>query len=224
MPINIPQQFEQPLADLMALEPSVRKSLEEQLARTRGVLSPDKLAAVVSTAAKLDVGPISRIIRMLLSLYTAREDKAASELAGEICDAAQALGNEKLKPKDGNWEGFRTQLTSLLSLDDSLGIVSKALNVMREHAHVYCTARVLTDVRPIFKQKISDAPNAVIIHTLRVSFHEGDRHETSDFFVAMDTQDLRELRTIIDLAIQKEVVLKSVIARSEMEHLEVESE
>src|SRR5690606_37680681 len=93
-------------------------------------------------------------------------------------------------------------LTRALDLRDSVGVTSKAWVVIREYERTYCSGRVLTDLRPVFGLD-SDQPAAfVVAHNLRISFHRGD--ELEEFFVALRSKDLQDLKQVLERASQKD--------------------
>ena len=224
MQLTIPEGYKRALSDLIQMPRKDRLLLVEAVRAASAFRDTERLAGSVASATSLDEIQVSRIVRLLVSLYLVEEDTPPDEVAGHVCDAAEALGDDNLKPKDGDWDAFKEDLTSLLSSDHSLGMTAKALNVAREHGHVFCAARVLTDIRPVFKRSLDDTPAVVLVHTLKLSYHERDRSPPEDFFVALDARGLRELRGVIDRAIQKEATLNALISSSNMEHLEVESD
>ena len=221
--LSIPRRHERPLADLVAMTQQEGERLVNVIREAPPALDLGLLAEKVASSTELDKGRASALVRMLASLYRGREDTPLDQFVDEVCDAAQALGKETLRPKDENWDPFKRVLRDLLSCDESLGVTAKATDIRGQHQNVYCKARILTDIRPVFKQDVAEEPPAsVIIHTLRMTTHqEGDFSTAKDFYVALDALDLRELRKLVDRAIRKEETLKSLIAKTGMTCLDV---
>jgi len=222
--LKIPKRFEQPLSDLIQLPRDTRQQLVEAVRTERGSREPNELAAVASPTTSLDEERMSEIIQMLVSLYVVKENSSLAEVVDDICIAAESSGNEQLRPQDGDWPAFKEDLTALLSADDSLGAIAKAQYLEREHPYVFCTARAVTDIRPVFKQVLRETPAGMLVHTLKITYHEGDHADTKDFFVALDPRKLKELRRILDRAVEKENALKEFMSSSGMEQLQRESE
>jgi 23S rRNA G2445 N2-methylase RlmL len=106
---------------------------------------------------------------------------------------------------------FRLRLRRLLSLDRTLGITAKAIDVALEHEHTYCQARVLTDIRPIFTRDLSEQPaGAVIVHSLRLRHHVAD--SVREFFIAMTQTELDELRNVLYRASDKAATLRELLS------------
>lgn len=224
--LTIPAAHRRPLARLLALPKEGTKLMIEGLRHMEPTLdiSKSEFASKVAAAASQAPGETEDIFRMIQSLYLARAARGASiaDFVDALCVAAESLNLPELKPKDGDWSQFKQDLTELLSLDQSLGLSAKAVDIQREHQRVYCDARVLTDLRPVFKDDVSEAPLAgVIVHTLRISYHEGRRLE--QLFVAMDREDLEELEDLVRRALAKEDSLRVLAQKAGLRCLDVES-
>jgi len=98
----------------------------------------------------------------------------------------------------------------LLSYESSLGTTSKALDVMTEHERILCGARVITDVRSVFADPAEKPTAAVIVHMLKISYHQNREHK--DFYVALDSSDVRKLKEILQRAELKAKSLSAVLA------------
>lgn len=223
MMLRIPTSHERPLADLIGMAASESERLVDVFRSAPAALRLDDLAERVASSTGLEEDRALRLVRMLASMYRAREDTPIDRFVDDVRDAAVALDKNSLQPKDGNWDGFKRALQSILSSDQSLGVTAKASDIRGQHQNVYCRARILTDVRPVFGQNVAQAPSAAVItHTLRLSTHqEGDFSTTRDFYVALDEADLEELKHLVERAIRKEATLKSQISQVGMTCLEM---
>jgi hypothetical protein len=104
---------------------------------------------------------------------------------------------------------FKERLTKLLTLD-SVSIATKAASLKLEFERRFCSARILTDARPVYGVDPSSRPDAVmIIHTLRISYHD-DTSELREVYITMDDDDLITLRELLDRAEDKAKSLQSV--------------
>ncbi len=224
MPLSIPPRYEESLDDLIAMPHDERQRLRELISTGPPVLDRDKLAADIASTTELAKADAAAIVSMLASLYRYRaiEDIPVDEFAEDVCDAVRA--SEKMKTKEVNWDVFKQDLIVLLSGSGPLEVTAKVSDLQKQHPRVYCRARILTDIRPVFKQDAEAGPVAAfVIHALRISSHdEGDFSGVKDFFVSLDADDLRELRGVIDRALVKEASLKSLIQTSDMHYVELE--
>jgi hypothetical protein len=110
-----------------------------------------------------------------------------------------------------------------LVLDETVGTAAKTGPVLTEHERIFLSARVLTDIRPIFHPNLSEKPNAaVIVHMLRIASRDifGSHH--AEYF-ALDANDIRVLKNIADRAIRKEETIKALLADSNVDTIDPKS-
>lgn len=219
MAVRIPKAHKEPLRKLAGMDAPARARLIAAIQGARAVLDPEDFIAQVKEAGGVDPSSVGSIIWMLVSLYRAA-DGAPHQFAGDAVDAAKAELQD-LSMNDEEWTALTHDLETLLSCHGSLGVTAKVISVRREYGNVFCTARIMTDIRPVYGPDPSRAPlAAAIVHMLRISHHAGDSHE--DFYVALDAEDLRKLRDQIDRAMKKEASLKAVIETTPVKFLALE--
>jgi hypothetical protein len=128
-----------------------------------------------------------------------------------------------LRPTPEKWVIIEKHLSNILSLDQSLGVTSKALDLMTEQHNLFLDANVLTDIRPVFGPNADDTPLAsTLFHTLKIHYHEDSSHK--EIFIALDSIDLKKLQDVLQRAILKEVSLKKWLNRLETPFMAVETE
>jgi uncharacterized protein (DUF1778 family) len=196
------------------------------------------LAAEVSSRSKIPRSLTDSVVQTLAQLYLARESQATpletflDEQVGpalknhlvaqpdkaEIFDAARV--EIRSAESESRWTRFREFLMVAMSLDDVVGTASKAGPVLTEHERIFVDARVLTDIRPIFHSDLSENPNAaVLIHMLRITTRDILRKETAQY-VALDSNDIRFLKQLMDRAIKKEETLKKLMKSAGINNIE----
>jgi len=146
------------------------------------------------------------LVGALFSLYLvrARANESIPEFLEELHRAFVSSDDPNLNPPGYDWSTFKERMAVLLGYEKTIGITAKALGVMTEHEHVYCAAgtRVLSDLRPVFASEPDSMPDAaVIVHSLKLVYHEEGK--TREFFVALDTDDLRHLGKLLKRAERK---------------------
>ncbi len=211
--VKIPEAHRKPLRDLAALSGDVRTRLVESFTTGPAVLDSEVLIAGGINATGLDPGVVRPMVSMLLSMYRAAEGSRET-FAEKVVEAAKSV----LKAEDQgeiDWGSLSNDLGAILGCHESLGLAAKALDVRSEYGRLFCGARILTDVRPIFGIDPGRSPlAATIVHTLRLTYHEGTDHR--EFHVALDAADLQQLRELVDRARRKEETLKSEIEKTTM--------
>jgi hypothetical protein len=173
---------------------------------------PDIVAiAAVRSVASLNVAEFGQIAESLAGLYTARSmrDVPIAEFVEDVCDAMESVPQEELRLPPAEREPFKEKLRTLLS-SDFFAIVAKAYDLATEE-RTFCSARILTDLRPVFGARVEDGPQAmVVLHTLKLTYHEGSQKH-QDFFLSLDASDLKALRKVLDRAEAKADTLRPAV-------------
>jgi hypothetical protein len=140
-----------------------------------------------------------------------------------VSDIAEAAASEKLgglEPGSPAVPAFADKLTRLMSLEQPLGVTSRALDVMTQHKNPLRSSRILSDIRSIFSSGDDPRPvAAVIVHNLRLATMTDGDYFT--FTAALDSQDLRSLAAVVARAIKKEESLKGAIQRAGLSYIDV---
>jgi hypothetical protein len=177
-------------------------------------LVPVGLAKELSKEAGIREKEAAQVVQVLLSVYATRSSHKApvEQFLQEVCDAMQEMG---LKPSHGNWEPFRKFLGDLLNLKGAIEVTSKAFSILIGNERNFAGARIFTDIRPVFRENPSDPPaGAVIVHTIELQYMEG--HARKEFFLALDSRDLKTMKDVIERAFLKETCLLQVLAKTEL--------
>jgi hypothetical protein len=144
-------------------------------------------------------------------------DTYVTDLSRSLRDA-KPDGAEWLS-SDDDFERFRERLARVLSVD-SVKLVAKAHEVLVHHGNTFSTARILSDIRPVFGENVEDSPlAAVIVHMLNVVYYEGDTRK--ELVVALDTKDIQLLMDALKRAEAKTDSLKKIIASTRMTYIGV---
>jgi len=95
-----------------------------------------------------------------------------------------------------NWEGCSLEVELLLAVP-SVGLAAKAYDISYDFERVFTAARLITSIRPVFregeKSDKGDVVGSTVVQTLRLEYasHEGERTSVS---VALDLEDVENLR------------------------------
>lgn len=105
-----------------------------------------------------------------------------------------------------------------------LGTTGVATDLQTLHERNYQSARIVTDLRPVFQDDLAKAPDgAVIVETLQIQTWGRDGG-AQVVFVSMDEADLRQLQSIVTRALDKTESLKAFIAEKGLSYFELEKE
>lgn len=213
--IRIPEEYLRGFAEMRGLTEQQAQELASALEDEPPTLDRDKLrSGVAAKMGDIARSAVDRIIDTLLSLYALRNSMrlATPDFADTICNAMSESGAEELSFDDDEDRGrFKAQLIRLLEVD-ALVITTKANDLLYEDKHaVRGSTRVITDIRPVFRTDPEDDPAAaLIVHTLKMSYHDGGRIE--DFLVTLDAEQIDELMGALERASLKAESLKQMLA------------
>jgi ribosomal protein L17 len=113
-------------------------------------------------------------------------------------------------------EIFKGRMTSLLN-ETAIHLTSvKVAELRREIERMFCSARVLTDIRTAFGYDAKKRPALTIMHTLEIKYHD-DTGKLREFYVAVDDDDLTILKEAINRAFEKKATLVDLLEKSEFD-------
>jgi hypothetical protein len=109
---------------------------------------------------------------------------------------------------------------ALLELE-SVITTGRAIDLLTEHEHLFHSARVLTDIRPVFSDDPKEPPSgALVIESLKVEYF--DEGSTRSLYLALSTAELRNLRDTVDRALEKSDTVHSLLEQVGLPHFEGE--
>jgi len=185
--------------------------LIDVLGAARIVSEPQEMVAqIAADIPEIPRGDLSVIVRTVYSLYYVHEfsDVSPTRFLGELVDAILEI-SEIGSAANADKAAIRDRFKRLLNIK-SLSMISKASRLQREGERLYCGAMILSDIRPVFGDDIASGPgSAVLTHTLKLSYHGDDGHR--DFFVVLDSEDLKALGEVVDRAQAKDESLRKVL-------------
>jgi hypothetical protein len=218
--LNIPERYQSGVALIRQLDDNSVQEIRNALDRTLDIKTSDQdvasgrkldelaVTAVTSVSSKSNLN-FKRIAEALVVLYGAKsvKDISVEEFADRVCEAMEHLDSPDLKLPSAEREPFKRKLIILLGAN-VFGIASKIVDLRTDDERVFCQARILTDLRPVFGSRIEEGPQGmVVVHLLKLGFHSAsEKHQ--EFFVSLDSDDLQTLRNLIDRAEAKARSLK----------------
>ncbi|HSL81949.1 MAG TPA: hypothetical protein VLF66_04185 [Thermoanaerobaculia bacterium] len=170
--------------------------------------------------AGLDVSQVAPILIMISSLFSLREqyETTFEDLKGALLDAVES--DPEISLDDAGRARLDHFLATVFELDNTLGVTSKAWTVTRDFERIYCHSRVLTDLRPVFRPGTTSPAALVVVHNLKVAYHEGET--LKEVFVGLTRRDLDRLKATVERAIEKENNLSESLSTIDLPLLEVE--
>jgi hypothetical protein len=225
VPLTIPRRYQSGLAKIRDLDDNSVDELRAALQRAPSSINANALAsAVAAMVDTIAVSDVEEIVPALLHYYAIRDawQWSAEKTAEGIVRGMEEIASEQLRSSPEDREPFQARLLELLNLD-SLYAIARAARLSVENEHSLRETRIVTDIRPVFEADRPDASptGAVIVHTLRITYFLND-NETRSFFVALDTNDVRELSEQLARANLKAESIKSVLEAAKVPYIDAD--
>jgi hypothetical protein len=221
--MEIPKSARQPIQHLIRLSAADFKSLLDALERATPVLDEDNFwRHVVPHLPTIDPSVVKSIVSEIVEMATSVStmNTGIEEFASSVADGALAANSKDFPVTESDAKVLKERLVNALQGRKGLSITTKAMGVAVDQDRVFLHARILTDVRPVFDESGESVHGAVIVHNLRI--HYGQDSDHKDFYVALDTSDIQDLREALDRADAKANTLKNLLKRSEVSYLDAD--
>lgn len=211
--LRIPERDHEALADLLTLSEAEGSKLLMALEAAKPTVIFEELTASVLShfPSPEDAPRVARLVNLLVTLFAVRK-----QLGLSIADFVQALRRAATTTKnpafesDEAWGRTGALLSKALTLDRTVGVASKAADVLEQYPAVFKTARILTDLRPVFTPGDDAKPVAgIVVHQLKIEFLEGENER--EFFVAVADEELNEIISALQRAAAKARNLREIV-------------
>jgi len=90
-----------------------------------------------------------------------------------------------------------------------------------EHQLVLCSARIITDLRPVFDDIADKILYFLPFHTLVIKCYEKDNYKY--FHITIDQNDIKKLLNQLDRASKKENLLKENLKKAELKVIDTDA-
>jgi hypothetical protein len=220
---NIPEQFRPFFIKLSELK-------NEQFEEIKGALANAPFSAQIrplSDAVSPQVPSISSpeiygILSAVASLFSVLERfEISTETLSDSIKGLVLASEPTLTPEQG--QTFSSRLGALLK-SDRLCLAAKAIGLSVENNSSYLSARIVTDMRPLFDLSAESEPQAaLIVHSLHLHALSGGGDE-QDIFITLDSDDIQDLISLLRRAEQKEKFLTSLMERAQITALDLSTE
>ena len=206
--LRIPKEDKPSILAISKLNEGTIQKLSDLIKHTASVSEAGTTRSLLSPLlADLNIEKHEEIAGVISTLYRvkAMREVPTDEFVDDICNGMEL--------KEPEYSKLKNNLQALLGIEE-VTLVSKAWNLQTENERLFCQARIITDLRPVFGPDINQGPKAMVItHALKLGFHRNsteDSHE--DIYVSLDADVLNALQEIIERAKAKAKILKSTIS------------
>jgi hypothetical protein len=218
MPLEIPPQDHQAITTIKALSPSSLDHFIGALKNAPPMADPHEMAQHIGKKVpSLPVGQLGSVLSTLYTLYYIRDLSGVSPSVF-LNDLIEGIAsNPRLRTVAKDIPKLRSVFDKLLNIP-ALNTVSKAARLQRDGERLYCTSKILSDIRPVFGPDPAVRPmGAVLAHTLKIGYHEGKEHR--EFHVVLDSSDLETLADAIARAQSKDQTLRDWLKETKLPDL-----
>jgi hypothetical protein len=216
----IPKRFHEGIKQVTAINPETYEAIIDGLSLSQLTSSLTKLAEKVSIAKSLSKEKTQELIISVGGLcYFIEKDTVVKDFVENVFVIAnkEKLINEE-KDSDSK-QIFKDRLLTLLT-SEQLFYASKASHLAQEFGNLFVSARLMTDIRPVFRLDTKESPQAgMIFHHMHVHYrrdHEGDH---KDIYFTLDSEDISTLKELLTRAETKQKSLQEIFNKSGMINL-----
>jgi len=220
--LRIPKRYHEGIAKFLSLPEEHYQRLISNLQNTPFSFNiKEGLIKAISSIEEISSGDATKIADALMTLYIDRvtADKSTADFINDLSQGIAESRSEEFAPIDEIRSRVVPRLTQLYE-SESVMLAARASGVLFEYDHIFYKARILTDIRPVFGESAKDAKAVMIIHNLRIHYHQGEDHK--DFYVALDAKDVQKLIDTLERSKTKAETLKSVLGAANIPYIEPE--
>lgn len=210
-----PESFRPSLERIAAMSDDEFEHLRNVLASAKPSLKIQTLVAEVDEKLNGEIPNIADVLQSVADLNNAR---VSADLTIEqfIRDVSRLLARRK--DKSINLPSVEQRLTSLLNIE-ALAFSARAFDLQHEYDKLFISARIVSDVRPVFNQAGTEPVATMIVHNLSIKYYQTGEYK--EMFIALDEADVAKLRKVLDRADSKVVSLvERFIGKSGIPYLE----
>jgi hypothetical protein len=190
--LKIPERHHDGVAAVKALQEFAVRAFVTQLDGDYGH-GDGKSFAKHHKIPGLDDAETALLYDTLRELYRVREEEHVGPevFVDRLIEAMNDTGRSDLTVDDANRAQVRANLLRLLTAS-GFGVEAKVNSLRRDVEHIYCSSRVITDLRPVFGDAVADGPlRMLVMHTLRLAYHDNDDHD--EIYVALSDSQVQRL-------------------------------
>ncbi len=219
----IPKDERPALARLAGLWNEQASELSGALSAAADELDGDELVQhVIAGTPSVEADDVKRILSAVRQVASAKEilEVQPDVFLNDIAEGMGRIEEDELRLDETKQEHLRERLTALTE-SPAMEIHAKARSLQQDRENIYCRARIISDLRPIFGSDVRQSPKAVLVaHMLRITYHHGSRGTLKDLFLTLRTEDLDQLSELIERARSKADSLHAFTAAADLREID----
>ena len=220
MPLQIPIEDIPALKTIRALPNASVDALIKALRSASPSSDTDEIAkGIADQISSISASELESVLDTLYDLYSIRE-LSGVDRDTFLKDFLEGFQNQPELAVDGKeTHKLRSKFEKLLNVE-KFNLLSKAKRLQRDGERLYCEAKIISDIRPVFGAKPTARPTgAVVTHTLKLAYHEMGEHK--EFHIVLDGIDLGLFADVIHRALLKDETLRSLLKEMRLPDLGV---
>ncbi|MFX0202706.1 MAG: hypothetical protein ACFFCW_41915 [Candidatus Hodarchaeota archaeon] len=178
-------------------------------------IKPSKLRQVFNSILKDDADKVDLVIEQLLSLYSLQRQRrlTPTETLEGINYGINSARDRWSDDDLSKWKEIESQFLNLLDVQN-IWLCVKSLDLSYDYSKLLRSAKIITDIRPVYSEDASQIHGAVISYTLRLSYESREGNGTIS--IALDEDDVRNLLETSKRALKKaETAKKFMVEKGE---------
>jgi hypothetical protein len=220
--LQIPNEEIPSIVKIVELPESITENLIQALSSSTVTSVPDEMATrIAERVAGIPIEDLTKIVDLIYSLYQIRQfaDVSESQFLDDFMEGVRDAKDSGLILEHLDAVKVKDRFSRLLSIR-TLSTLSKAIALQRDGERLYCEAKILSDIRPVFADDAALRPIAAVVnHTMKLTYHEAKEHK--EFFVVLDKGDIQKLLDALNRALAKDETLRTLLSESEIPELGV---
>lgn len=207
------------MGKLIKLPDDTFNKLVDLLTSTPPTPEIEDLATHIQASVQIPPKELQGILDTIYALHYVREfsDVRPARFVSDLLHALRTSQDPSLGLTEGEAVSARDRFKKLLSIEN-VSLLAKAMRLQRDGERLYCEAKILSDLRAVFHDDPTAAPvGAVVSHTLKLGYHEKGDHK--EFFVVLESADLKALKEVIERAQSKETTLRTLLPKAGLQDL-----
>lgn len=210
MPFQIPEEDIPAISTLKGMPKASIDALVKSLKTVSPTADTDEMATrIADQVPSVPTKALEAVLDTLYNLYYIRELSGVKRetFLQDFIDGIQSVPD--LAVGADEVDRLRDKFERLLNIG-AFNLLSKAKRLQRDGERLYCDAKIISDIRPVFATKPTDRPTAAVVtHTLKIGYHEGGEHK--EFHIILDCVDLGVLSDLVNRAQAKDTTLRGLL-------------
>lgn len=199
MKLVIPDDAKPSLELLARSSAEELRALEEALTSGRPAPTAPHTPAIVETLGGL-------------CLFADSVNAGSTEVAAAVVSAIQSDSRWHVIANPDGLKPFSDFLSRVLDKSSSFRRLARAGDIGRQYEHVLNGFRIICDIRPVFvSREEGEQFDMVIAHVLKLDTI-GPSGAEGEYFVKLDTKDLRKLADACDRALDEAEIVRRTLA------------